>query len=160
METKPTPPVLIEVTRGPAVESRHRGQIVVIDAQGNLKHQIGDPEVLVCLRSLAKPFQALAVVTSGAAEAFGFKGAELALFSGSLSGQDFQTFLVTSCLERLGLKPGGLAMRRSPAPAQTHGPGPGPGREASPAPSSTPAPASTPPCWPSASITAGPSTIT
>ncbi len=105
MESPNTAPVLVEVTRGPAAESRHRGQIVVIDAQGNVKHQIGDPEVWVCLRSLAKPFQALAVVTSGAAEAFGFKEAELALFSGSLSGQDFQTFLVTSCLERLGLKP-------------------------------------------------------
>ena len=99
-----TSPVLVEVTRGPAVESRHRGQIVVVDAQGKLVHQVGDPEVLVCLRSLAKPFQALAVVTSGAANAFGFKGAELALFSGSLSGQEFQTFLLTSILERLGLK--------------------------------------------------------
>ena len=86
MESKPTSPVLVEVTRGPAVESRHRGQIVVVDAQGKLVQQLGDPEVWVCLRSLAKPFQALAVVTSGAAEAFGFKGAELALFSGSLSG--------------------------------------------------------------------------
>ena len=74
MPNQPTSPVLIEVTRGPEVESRHRGQIVVIDAQGKLMHQLGDPEALVCLRSLAKPFQALAVVTSGAAEAFGFKG--------------------------------------------------------------------------------------
>jgi L-asparaginase II len=94
----------VEVTRGPEVESRHRGQIVVADAQGKLIHQVGDPEVWVCLRSLAKPFQALAVVTSGAAAAFGFKGAELALFSGSLSGQEFQVFLITSILERLGLK--------------------------------------------------------
>ena len=46
---------------------------MVVDAQGNLVHQVGDPEVLVCLRSLAKPFQALAVVTSGAAAAFGFQ---------------------------------------------------------------------------------------
>ena len=104
MPNQPTSPVLIEVSRGPEVESRHRGQIVVMDAQGKLLHQVGDPEALVCLRSLAKPFQALAVLTSGAAEAFGFKGAELALFSGSLSGQDFQTFLITSALERLGLK--------------------------------------------------------
>ena len=74
MENNSTSPVLIEVTRGPAVESRHRGQIVVVDGQGKLINQLGDPEVLVCLRSLAKPFQALAVVTSGAAAAFGFKG--------------------------------------------------------------------------------------
>jgi L-asparaginase II len=108
MENQPTSPILVEVTRGPAVESRHRGQIVVIDAQGKLLHQVGDPEVLVCLRSLAKPFQALALVTSEAAVAFGFGPAELALFSGSLSGQNFQTFLITSVLERLGLKPEAL----------------------------------------------------
>jgi L-asparaginase II len=104
MPNQSTSPVLVEVTRGPEVESRHRGQIVVADAAGKLHHQIGDPEVLVCLRSLAKPFQALAVLTSGAAKSFGFGGAELALFSGSLSGQGFQTFLITSILERLGLK--------------------------------------------------------
>jgi L-asparaginase II len=101
-------PILVEVTRGPEVESRHRGQIAVLDAAGQLKQQVGDVETLVCMRSLAKPFQALAVLTTGAAEAFGFKGAELALFSGSLSGQDFQVFLVTSCLERMGLKPDAL----------------------------------------------------
>ncbi|MCX5892814.1 MAG: asparaginase [Deltaproteobacteria bacterium] len=108
MPNQTTSPVLVEVTRGPAVESRHRGQIVVADATGKLHHQIGDPEVLVCLRSLAKPFQALAVLTSEAAKALGFGPAELALFSGSLSGQNFQTFLVTSILERLGLKPEAL----------------------------------------------------
>jgi L-asparaginase II len=101
-------PILAEVTRGPAVESRHRGQIVVADATGALHQRLGDPEILVCMRSLAKPFQALAVLTTGAAKAFGFGAAELALFSGSLSGQDFQTFLVISALERLGLKPDAL----------------------------------------------------
>jgi L-asparaginase II len=103
MENNSSSPVLVEVTRNPEVESRHRGQIVVADATGKVLQQLGDPEVLVCLRSLAKPFQALAVVTSGAAAAFGFGPAELALFSGSLSGQNFQTFLLTSILERLGL---------------------------------------------------------
>ncbi len=55
------------------------------------------------MRSLAKPFQALAVLTSGAAAAFGFGAEELALFSGSLSGQDFQVELATKILARLGL---------------------------------------------------------
>jgi L-asparaginase II len=100
-----TSPILIEVTRGPRVESCHRGQIVVMDAAGNLKHHLGDPEAQVCLRSLAKPFQALAVITAGAAAAFGFGAPELALFSGSLSGQDFQVELATQILTRLGLTP-------------------------------------------------------
>jgi L-asparaginase II len=98
-------PVLIEVTRGPRVESCHRGQIVVMDAEGKIRHHLGDPEVQVCMRSLAKPFQALPVLTTGAADAFGFGPAEVALFSGSLSGQDFQVELVTRVLERLKLSP-------------------------------------------------------
>ena len=98
-------PVLVEVTRGPAVESRHRGQIVVMDARGQVVRQVGDPEALVCMRSLAKPFQALALLTTGAAKDFGFEAEELALCSGSLSGQDFQADLVTRALARLGLTP-------------------------------------------------------
>lgn len=105
MQTPTTATVLIEVTRGPEVESRHRGQIVVVDAAGNLKHHLGDPEALVCMRSLAKPFQALPVLTTGAADAFGFGTEEMALFSGSLNGQDFQVELVTRVLQRLKLTP-------------------------------------------------------
>jgi L-asparaginase II len=101
-------PVLIEVTRNPRVESCHRGQIVVMDAAGQLRHGLGEVEALVCMRSLAKPFQALAVITTGAAAAFRFGAEELALFSGSLSGQDFQVELVTRILERLGLTPDAL----------------------------------------------------
>ncbi len=105
METKLTPPVLVEVTRGPEVECRHRGEIAVTDEAGALRHRAGAPEALVCLRSLAKPFQALPLVTSGAAAAFGFGPEELALMSGSLSGQDFQVDLVTRILARLDLTP-------------------------------------------------------
>ncbi len=101
-------PELVEVTRGPEVESRHRGQIVVVEAGGNLRHSLGDPEAMTCMRSLAKPFQALPVLTTGAAPAFGFGAAELALFSGSISGQDFQTELVTHVLSRIGLTPEAL----------------------------------------------------
>ncbi len=98
-------PVLVEVTRGPEVECRHRGFIMVVDAGGNLRASLGDPEVPVCMRSLAKPFQALPLITTGAAKAFGFGSEELALFSGSLSGQDFHVELVTKVLSRLGLGP-------------------------------------------------------
>lgn len=105
MESQITSPIFIEVTRGPRVESCHRGQIVVVDAAGNLRHGLGDTEAWVCMRSLAKPFQALPVITTGAAEAFGFGPEVLALFSGSLSGQDFQVEMVTRVLKRLGLTP-------------------------------------------------------
>ena len=108
MPSQITSPVLIEVTRGPRVESSHRGHIAVMDAGGTLRHSLGDAEAWVCMRSLAKPFQALAVITSGAAAAFGFGAKELALFSGSLSGQDFQVELATQILAKLGLTPDAL----------------------------------------------------
>jgi L-asparaginase II len=101
-------PVLVEVTRGAEVESRHRGEIAVVDEAGAARRHLGDPEVRVCMRSLAKPFQALPLLTTGAAEAFGFGPEELALMSGSLSGQDFQVALVEQILTRMGLQAGAL----------------------------------------------------
>jgi L-asparaginase II len=98
-------PILVEVTRGTEVECRHRGEIAVVDSDGRLRAGLGDPGALVCMRSLAKPFQALPLITTGAAEAFGFGPQELALMSGSLSGQDFQVDLVTKILARLDLTP-------------------------------------------------------
>ena len=104
-----TAPVLVEVTRGPEVESRHRGQIAVVDSQGNLRQALGDPEVKVCMRSLAKPFQVLPLLATGAAQDLGLGPEELALCSGSLSGQDFQVELIQKVLARLGLSPEVLA---------------------------------------------------
>lgn len=101
-------PVLVEVTRGAEVESRHRGEVAVVDEGGRVRHHLGDPAALVCMRSLAKPFQALPLLTTGAAAAFGFGPKELALMSGSLSGQDFQVALVEQILARMGLNPGAL----------------------------------------------------
>lgn len=101
-------PVLVEVTRGPLVECRHRGFVAVVDKAGRVRASVGDPEVPVCMRSLAKPFQALPVLTTGAAAAFGFGSEELALFSGSLSGQDFHVALVQKVLARIGLGPEAL----------------------------------------------------
>jgi L-asparaginase II len=97
------PQVLVEVTRGDRVESSHYGHIAVADPQGRLVARLGDPDLWVCLRSMAKPIQALPVITTGAAQAFGFGPEELALFSGSLNGQDFQVALVEKVLSRLGL---------------------------------------------------------
>jgi L-asparaginase II len=101
-------PVLVEVTRGPEVECRHRGFISVVNADGNLRASLGDSDFPVCMRSLAKPFQALPLLTTGAAAAFGFGSEELALFSGSLSGQDFHVELVQKVLSRIGLDPSAL----------------------------------------------------
>lgn len=93
--------LLVEVTRGARVESSHWGALVVVDQEGRQHYALGDPGQWVCLRSMAKPLQALPLLTTGAAAAFGFGPAELALFCGSLNGQDFQVALIEQILKRL-----------------------------------------------------------
>ena len=63
-------PVLVEVTRGDMVESRHRGAIAVVRADGQTMLTVGDTHRLVYPRSAIKPLQAIYAVESGAAEAF------------------------------------------------------------------------------------------
>jgi len=100
--------ILAEVTRGwrlegrRAVESVHRGSVVVADVSGRVVAAIGDDREFF-LRSSAKPFQALAPVASGAADHFGFGSREIALFSASHSGEPVHTDLARSIMGRLDL---------------------------------------------------------
>jgi L-asparaginase II len=96
-------PVLVEVTRGKVVESRHRGAVAVFDADGKAVLRIGDTALPVYPRSAVKAIQALPLVESGAADAFGFGNRELALACASHSGQPEHVALATSMLERAGL---------------------------------------------------------
>jgi L-asparaginase II len=82
-----TDPVLVEVTRGALVESRHRGAVAIVDAKGNIIASIGDVGQGVFPRSAVKPLQALALVESGAAERYGLDRAELALACASHAGE-------------------------------------------------------------------------
>ena len=54
-----TNPVLVEVTRGDRVESRHRGMVVVVDGDGSVVFSQGDAEASVFPRSACKAMQAL-----------------------------------------------------------------------------------------------------
>jgi len=65
----------------------------------------GDPEVRVHLRSAAKPFQAYALVASGAADRFGLSDEELAVVCGSHLGEPRHVEVVSGLLARLGLGP-------------------------------------------------------
>ena len=97
------PEILVEVLRGKSVESIHRGSIVVVNGAGEIIHAIGSPESEICMRSCAKPLQAIPVIASGAAAAFKFTDRELALFCGSVSGQEFHVAAVRSVLQKIGL---------------------------------------------------------
>ncbi|GAB4260291.1 MAG: hypothetical protein Kow00122_17450 [Thermoleophilia bacterium] len=101
-------PVLV-ATRGSAVEAVHRGIVVVANAGGALLGGVGDPEAKVLLRSAAKPFQALALVASGAADDLGLSDEELALVCASHSGEPRHVRVVSALLARLGLSADDLA---------------------------------------------------
>jgi len=95
-------PLLVEVTRGAMVESRHRAAIAVVDVEGRVLLSAGDVERLVYPRSAIKPLQALGLVESGAADAFGCSDAEVALACASHNGEADQVAAVQAWLERIG----------------------------------------------------------
>jgi len=94
---------LVEVRRGAITESRHRGHVVAVDATGKMVAQAGAPENVTFLRSSAKPFQALPLLVSGAADHFGFTEQEVALACASHSGEPIHTELVASMLRKINL---------------------------------------------------------
>jgi L-asparaginase II len=107
-------PVAIEVVRGGRVESRYRGAFAVVDAAGTVRLAAGDTGAPVYPRSAAKPFQALPLVESGAAEAMGIRDEELALAVASHTGTGEHVVRVTAWLRRLGLDERALACGAHP----------------------------------------------
>jgi len=99
---------LVEVKRGAITESRHRGHIVVVEPDGNIIAYAGSPQYVTFLRSSAKPFQALPLLVSGAAERFGFTDCEVALACASHNGEPIHTELAASMLQKIGLGPEAL----------------------------------------------------
>ena len=94
---------VVAVWRGDLVESVHRGRYVVADARGGVIESRGDPEGYVCLRSSAKPFQALPLVFSGAADVFGLTSEEIAVACASHSSEPRHLAAVRSILRKAGL---------------------------------------------------------
>jgi L-asparaginase II len=94
---------LARVWRGPVVESVHHGVVAVADNAGKYRHAWGDPGWAVTPRSALKPFQAVALVESGAADALGLTDEHIALACASHWAEPFQVALVGDWLGRLGL---------------------------------------------------------
>ena len=102
-------PVLVEVTRGAMVESRHRGAFAVIDARGRVIARAGDMEAAVFPRSAIKPIQALPLIETGAADAYGLGDVEIALACASHNGEQRHVDAVIAWLARIGLSVDDLA---------------------------------------------------
>lgn len=81
------------------MESRHRGSVAVLAADGSAVVRVGSVESPIFPRSANKPFQALAMLRSG----LGLSGELLALAAASHSGEDFHVDGVSQILASAGV---------------------------------------------------------
>lgn len=94
---------LVEITRGPILESIHFGDAVICNADGEIIQAWGDPNKIVLPRSSAKMLQALPLLESGAAEAYGLSEEQIALACASHGAQPLHTDHVGRWLSDLDL---------------------------------------------------------
>jgi len=99
--TQPVP--MAELWRGPFLESVHLGHAVVCDDTGQVVQAWGDPSAVILPRSSCKMVQALPLIESGAADAFGLGVDQLALACASHKGAAIHTDRVKAWLAGLGL---------------------------------------------------------
>ena len=98
-----TPAVTLATAwRGHVVEAVYRGHVAVVDAAGATVAALGNPDVMVPLRSCAKPLQALPFVAT-AMDALGATGSELALACASHNGEDEHVAVARGLLARAGV---------------------------------------------------------
>ncbi|ASM74024.1 MULTISPECIES: asparaginase [Roseobacteraceae] len=97
------PVAMAEVWRDPFLESVHHGHAVVCDDTGQIVQTWGDPHKMILPRSSAKMIQALPLIESGAADAYGLGTEHLALACASHNGAAIHTDRVTKWLDYLGL---------------------------------------------------------
>ncbi len=96
-------PVLVNVMRGGALESAHRGSLVVSDAAGAVVAALGDVDRPIFPRSAIKLLQALPLVASGAADQLGLTDEELALACASHNGEEVHARTAAGMLAKAGL---------------------------------------------------------
>lgn len=101
-------PVLVEVWRGNAVESVHRGAISVMSASGACIAAFGDTGRPVFPRSAVKMIQALPLIETGAADRFRLDGTHFALACASHAGESEHVRVVRQWLAALELSPDAL----------------------------------------------------
>lgn len=102
-------PLLIEITRGDAAESTHRGAFVVVNDQRVVVASAGDIDHPIYPRSAVKPLQALPLIESGAADRWRLSDGELALACASHSAEPRHIDSVLAWLKKVGLSERDLA---------------------------------------------------
>lgn len=100
---KHNPSAVVEITRGNAVESTHDVDIVIADYTGKIVETYGDADLHIYPRSSNKSLQALPLIESGAADAYGFEDRHLALACSSHNGQEMHVRGASEMLHKAGL---------------------------------------------------------
>jgi len=96
-----SPPLIVELWRGPSLESRHEVDVAVVGRDGH-RSGWGVPSRLVMARSALKPIQALPLITTGAADRFGLGDDALALACASHGGEPRHVAVVDRWLSEIG----------------------------------------------------------
>ncbi len=94
---------MAEVWRGSFLECVHEGDAVVCNLAGDVIHAWGDPDKIFLPRSSCKIIQALPLIETGAADAFGLTEDKLALSCASHQAADIHTKRVQNWLKNLDL---------------------------------------------------------
>lgn len=94
---------MVELWRGGLLESTHLGHAVVVDETGQIVQAWGDPERIIFPRSSCKMIQALPLVESGAADAYGLTPVQLALSCASHQGAALHVNAARDWLAGIGL---------------------------------------------------------
>lgn len=97
-------PLVIEVLRGPVVESLHQVMIVVVNEVGSVIQYWGHPQFLTMPRSAIKMLQALPLIESGAADKFNLEDKHIALACSSHRGEKEHLAALAQWAEKAGLK--------------------------------------------------------
>ena len=93
-------PILANVYRGAHIESVHRGSIVVVDSLGRLLAVAGDPSLRTCIRSAAKPFQAIPLLEYGGVDEYDLTPEEIAVTCASHGGETVHVATVAALLRK------------------------------------------------------------
>jgi len=95
----------VQLLREGIVESTHQVQAALADERGRVLASAGNPETDAFVRSALKPFQALAVTSSGTMERYGLTDKDLAVICSSHQGTIEQARQSFNILWRSGVEP-------------------------------------------------------
>lgn len=105
MSRQSSPPLEVQVLREGIVESTHKAHIAACDERGRILASAGDPEFGTFIRSSLKPFQALAITTTGALDQFNLTDKDLAIICSSHRGNLEQVRQAFNILWRCDVEP-------------------------------------------------------